>query len=381
VRHPVSAVCAALAALAVLSSVPAAAQSGADSAAFIIRLGHDTVAVERYVRTADRLVAEAVQRSPATTVHRIDMTLSGGAVTRTEWTVSQPGSRDFVMRRLITFAGDSAAIETTQAGSTRAQRVFAGGAIPVITPFFSPYELAIRRLGGAASATVTMLGGAATVDIPFARAGGDTITLTNQFGEPMRAVVDGAGNLVALSTPAYTTVERVGWVDLDALVRDFANRDATGRGMGALSPREAYRTHVGGANIWVDYSRPGARGRPIWGGLVPWGEVWRMGANDAAHLATDRRIRVGDLTLEPGTYTLFLQPAQDRWTLIVNHETGISGLARNPAHDVGSTALTVSDAPAHAEQFTIAVVDGQDGGRLEVRWADRLGTAPVIVVP
>jgi hypothetical protein len=90
---------------------------------------------------------------------------------------------------------------------------------------------------------------------------------------------------------------------------------------------------------------------------------------------------VGDLTLEPGTYTLFLQPAQDRWTLIVNHETGISGLARDPAHDVGSTSLTVSTAATHAEQFTIAVVDGRDGGRLEVRWADRTGTAPVAVVP
>jgi hypothetical protein len=261
------------------------------------------------------------------------------------------------------------------------QRVRAPGAIPVINPLYSPYELALGRLGGSQQATVTLLGGASPVEIPLARAGGDTVTLTNQFGEPMRARVDAAGNLLELATPAFTTVQRVGWIDLDAMVRDFAARDESGRGLGPLSPRETYRARVGDANIWVDYSRPAARGRPIWGGLVPWGDVWRMGANEAAHLATDRRIQLGELTLEPGTYTLFLLPAEDGWTLIVNRATGISGLERDAAQDIGSTPLTVGPAPEPAEQFTLAVRSADDGVRLEVRWADRIGSAPVRVVP
>jgi hypothetical protein len=378
VRHHAQLLCAVLTALAAL---PAAAQTRPDSAAFIIRLGNDTLAVERYVRTADRLVAEAVQRSPNTMVHRVEMELADGAVTRTEWTVRSPGAAEPALHRVITFGADSAVLQTTQGGTTRSQRVRAPGAIPVINPLYSPYELALGRLGGSQQATVTLLGGASPVEIPLARAGGDTVTLTNQFGEPMRARVDAAGNLLELATPAFTTVQRVGWIDLDAMVRDFAARDESGRGLGPLSPRETYRARVGDANIWVDYSRPAARGRPIWGGLVPWGDVWRMGANEAAHLATDRRIQLGELTLEPGTYTLFLLPAEDGWTLIVNRATGISGLERDAAQDIGSTPLTVGPAPEPAEQFTLAVRSADDGVRLEVRWADRIGSAPVRVVP
>lgn len=367
---------------AVLPATPVAAQAGADSASFIIRIGSDTLAVERYVRTADRLVAEAVQRSPSTMLHRLEMSLSpAGGVTRTEWTIRQPGAAEPTLHRVITFQGDSAVVETTQGGTTRAQRVRAPGAIPVINPFYSPYELAFRRLGGDATATVTLLGGAATVDIPLARAAGDTITLTNQFGEPMRATVDAAGNLRRLSTPAFTTVERTGWLDLDAVAREFAERDATGRGLGPLSPRHAYRARVGDANLWVDYSRPSARGRPIWGGLVPWDAVWRMGADMAAHFATDRRLQVGELTLEPGTYTLFLLPAEAGWSLIVNRATGIGGLDHDPAQDVGRTALEVRPAAEPAEQFTIVVPSSADGARLEVRWADRIGSAPLRVLP
>jgi hypothetical protein len=369
---------------AIIWAGPVSGQTMPDSAAFLIRLGTDTTAVERYVRTADRIVAEAVQRSPATTVHRLELALGAdGGVTRAEWTVSPAAAAQPSLHRVITFTGDSAVIETTQGGATRMQRVAAAGAVPVMLPFYSPFELAVRRFvnGGAGSATARVLGGAAVVEIPLSRAGGDTVALTNQFGEPMRAVHDGAGNIVHLRTPAFVSVERTRWVDMDALVRDFAARDATGRGMGPLSPREAYRVNVGGANVWIDYSRPAARGRPVWGALVPLDQVWRMGANDAAHLSTDRALHVGDLVIEPGTYTLFLEPSATAWQLIVNRGTNISGLGRDDSLDVGRTAMTVEPAASPAEQFTIEVQRQQDGTRLEVRWADRRGWVPLRPAP
>lgn len=371
----------ATAALTLAAFQPAAAQVP-DSSSFIIRLGHDTTVIERYVRTGDRLVAEAVQRSPSVMLHRLELRLDAqGQVTGGEWTARAPGAAEPSVRREFQYRGDSVSVVTTQAGATRSQVVAARGAIPLAGPFYAPYELALMRgaRGGGARADIPLLPGASVVSTPVQRVGRDTFTINNQFGEPMRAQLDGRGRLVRLWTPAYTTVERTSWVDLDRLAADFAERDRTGRGMGALSPRQTTRQRVGEANVWLDYSRPAMRGRPIWGALVPWGQVWRMGANDAAHLATDRTLQIGDITVEPGTYTLFLLPTEQQWTLVVNRATGISGLAHDPAQDVGRTALRTETLDTPAESFTLQVVGTGADTRLAIQWDRTRATVPLRV--
>lgn len=369
----------ALAALALAAAAPAHAQ-GPDSAAFVIRLGRDTTVIERYVRTADRIVVDAVQRSPSTMLHRMELhTDARGQVTHADYTVRAPGAGEPVLRRETRFAGDSAIITTTQGGQARTQRAAARAAIPMAGPFYTPYELVVMRALGANAREVPLLAGANVVSIPVQRVGSDSVTLENQFGEPMRAHVDARGRLLHLHTPAFTTLERSRWVDLDALAREFAERDRTGRGMGPLSPRHTSRTRVGEANIWLDYSRPAMRGRPVWGALVPWGQVWRMGANDAAHFATDRTIQIGDVTVEPGTYTLFLLPSHEQMTLIVNRATGMSGLAYDAAKDVGRVALRTERTPTPAELFTVQVEGAGTDARLSVHWDNTRATAPIRV--
>lgn len=375
----------AVAALALAALQPAVrplAAQAPDSGSFIIRLGHDTTVIERYVRTADRLVAEAVQRSPSTVLHRLELRLDAqGQVVGGEWTARAPGAAEPSVRREFQFRGDSATVTTTQGGATRTQNVAARGAIPLAGPFYAPYELALMRgaRAGGARADIPLLPGGSVVTTPVQRVGGDTFSINNQFGEPMQAQLDGRGRLVRLWTPAFTTVERVGWLDLDRLAADFAERDRTGRGLGALSPRQTTRQRVGEANVWLDYSRPAMRGRPIWGALVPWGQVWRMGANDAAHLATDRTLQLGDITLEPGTYTLFLLPTEQAWTLIVSRATGISGLEHDPAHDVGRTVLRTETLAAPAESFTMQVAGSGDDARLAIQWDRTRATVPLRV--
>lgn len=370
-----------LACAALLTIGASASAQQRDSAAFIVRLGDDTVSVERYVRTGNRITIEGVQRSPSTARHRLTMDLDGQRVTGGEWTVTGAASAEPVLRRVVALRGDSAIVTTTQAGATREARVAARDAILMAGPFYTPYEMAIRRAlaGGAQRAEIPLLAGNAVARIPVERVGADSVALQNQFGEPMRAHVDAQGRLLHLHTPAFTTVERLPWVDLDALTNEFAARDASGRGLGPLSPRHAYRVNVGGANLWVDYSRPAKRGRPVWGRLVPWGEVWRLGANDATHLAVDRRVMIGDLALQPGTYTLFLLPTADAWTLIVNGGTGISGLERDSTKDVGRVPLTLESMERPAEQLTIDVVPSRDGGRLVVAWDQTRGSAAIRV--
>lgn len=370
---------ASLAAAAALCA-PAAAQERADSAAFVVRLGRDTTAIERYVRTADRIVVEGVQRSPSTSVHRMVMELApGGAVRRSVYTVGMPGRDQPGATVTVSFDGDSATAVIAQGTNTRTVRSAVRDAIPIAGPFYTPYEMALMRAIAGRDTVQLLPAGGAAVAIPLVRIGADSIRLTNQFEEPMRAHVDARGRLLHLHTPAFTTVERLPWVDLDPLVREFAARDAAGRGMGPLSPRAASRTDVGGANLWIDYSRPSARGRPVWGALVPYGAVWRMGANDAAHFATDRRIQLGTLTLEPGTYTLFLLPTADEWTLVVSRKTGMSGLEYDSAQDVGRVPLTRETLERPVEQFTLDVQGREGGGVLRLAWDRMRGSVPIRV--
>ena len=368
----------ALAACALAVTAASAVAQRPDSAAFIIRLGSDTTVIERYVRTADRIEVEAVQRAPRTMLHRMRYDLdTRGRVRGGRYEVRRPDGGEPLLVRTIAFVGDSARIETTQGGRTTTQSVAARDAIPVAGPFYTPYELATMRATGKGPARVTLLTGGGAVEIPVERVRGDTVRLANQFQEPMRAQIDSRGRLLRLDTPAYTSVERLGWVDLPALAREFAGRDAAGRAMGPLSPRSTSREKVGEANLWIDYSRPAMRGRPIWGGLVPWGRVWRMGANDAAHLATDRTLEVAGLTLPPGTYTLFLNPVENgEWQLIFNRATGMSGLDYDATQDVGRVPLRRERLNEPVEQFTLDIGTVEGTPTLMLAWDRTRASVP-----
>src|SRR6266498_4615806 len=73
-----------------------------------------------------------------------------------------------------------------------------------------------------------------------------------------------------------------------------------------------------GKTITVDYSSPRMKGRKIFGELVPYGEVWRTGANDATTFVTDANLNVNGKDVPAGSYTIFTIPKQDKWTLIIN---------------------------------------------------------------
>jgi len=98
------------------------------------------------------------------------------------------------------------------------------------------------------------------------------------------------------------------------------------------------------------------RDRTVWGGtLVPYDSIWRTGANEATHLATSKTIVLGDMTLAPGLYTLWIQHTRTGTSLIVNKQVGQWGTVYQPAQDVGRVALEVAPTPEHVEDFTITV--------------------------
>jgi hypothetical protein len=194
----------------------------------------------------------------------------------------------------------------------------------------------------------------------------------------MRARVDRRGRLLGLDAGATTRkliVERRPWMAVDALAARWQADDAAGRSVGALSGRGTAQATIAGAMLTADFGTPAKRGREIWGGLVPYGQVWRTGANQATHFTTDRPLVLGEgagaLTVPAGRYTLFSIPDAGGGVLIVSRVTGQAGTAYDPTKDLGRVPLTARALSEPVELFTIAFGERGTGGEVRLQWDRR----------
>ena len=134
-------------------------------------------------------------------------------------------------------------------------------------------------------------------------------------------------------------------------------------------PAKATCELAGGKAITVDYSSPRAKGRKIFGGLVPYGEVWRAGANEATTFVTTADLMVGGTHVPAGSYTIFAIPNQDKWTLIISKKTGEWGTQYAGAdQDLARVDMKASKLPSPVENFTIAFDKAGNGCTLRMDW-------------
>lgn len=145
-----------------------------------------------------------------------------------------------------------------------------------------------------------------------------------------------------------------------------------------LSPRDTTRFDAGGHRVYVDYGRPSMRGRRIMGGLVPFGRVWRTGANAATTLVTEADLTIGGASVPRGTYTLYTVPTATGWTLIVNRQTGQWGTQYDPSRDLVRIPMQTTTLRAPVEQFTIALERGRaaGAGTLALTWENTRAAVP-----
>jgi Protein of unknown function (DUF2911) len=95
------------------------------------------------------------------------------------------------------------------------------------------------------------------------------------------------------------------------------------------SPPATATGKIKDATITINYSSPSVKGRTIWGGLVPYGKIWRAGANEATIFTTDKEITVEGKKLPAGKYSLFMTPGEKEWTVIFNSQTGQWGITQS----------------------------------------------------
>ena len=127
---------------------------------------------------------------------------------------------------------------------------------------------------------------------------------------------------------------------------------------------------IGKANVTISYSSPAVKGRKIWGDLVPYGKVWRAGANEATTFQTDAELSIGGKKLPAGKYSLFAIAGENEWTFIFNTETGQWGIKRSGEAnlDRAKDVLTVTAKPKKSASFNEKMLFEVGGSGFTLKW-------------
>jgi hypothetical protein len=144
------------------------------------------------------------------------------------------------------------------------------------------------------------------------------------------------------------------------------------------SPPATAEVELNGKAIAIKYSRPSMRGRKIMGDLVPYGEVWRTGANEATALNTGVDLEIGRTIVPAGNYTIYSLPSEGTWKLIISKQTGQWGTEYDQAQDLARVDLVKSTLASPREQFTIEFVKKSGGtADLVLEWEKTKLSVPV----
>jgi hypothetical protein len=141
------------------------------------------------------------------------------------------------------------------------------------------------------------------------------------------------------------------------------------------SPPAQTSVTVGGKTIAIKYHAPSMHDRKIFGGLEPYGKVWRAGANDATALHTDADLQIKNLTVPKGDYTLFVWLDAKQWQLIVNKQIGQWGLEYHKEQDLGRVPMDMSKPPGPIDTFKITLTSN----KLQMEWENTIASVPVVV--
>jgi len=166
-----------------------------------------------------------------------------------------------------------------------------------------------------------------------------------------------------------------------AAVLLYAQQDKSKR---PSQPGTASVTFADGKKITIDYSRPKindpktGQPRKIFGNVVPYDKEWRTGANEATTFVTDTNVKVGDLSVPAGNYTLYTIPGESEWTIIINKQTGQWGTVYQQDQDLGRTKVASGKTGDTVQQFTISFdpVSGKST-KMNLEWENTKVSVPI----
>ena len=164
----------------------------------------------------------------------------------------------------------------------------------------------------------------------------------------------------------------------------LAQEQKKGEKKGApLSPSASTSVTINGKAIAIKYSAPSMRGRKIFNGsgaLQPDNTIWRAGANEATALHTDADLDINGLAVAKGDYTLYVWLDPKEWKLVINKQTGQSGMDYSQEQDLGRVPMTMSKPPAPIETYKMTLSSaGGNKGKLQLEWENVIASVPLTV--
>jgi hypothetical protein len=148
------------------------------------------------------------------------------------------------------------------------------------------------------------------------------------------------------------------------------------------SPPAQASVTLDGKPLTIDYCAPSMRGRKIFGGLLPYDKVWRTGANTSTTLKTQSTLHIGDLTVAPGTYTIYSLPSDHGWKLIINKQTGQWGTVYKQDQDLGRVKMLEGHLPGSPVETFKITFEHTSGNKTELHliWETTNVYVPVTAV-
>jgi len=185
-------------------------------------------------------------------------------------------------------------------------------------------------------------------------------------------LIDGIGSSWNLKGEAFDEL------DLDDYIKKFVRKEEL-EPLQPLNKKDSVLYAIDGADLRIDYSRPSKRGREIFGAVVPWGRVWRTGANEPTQLTINKPIYFNGKELPAGHYSIFTLPAREGWQLIINKQTDMWGTDHNPANDLMRIPMQTTTLSPPIEMMTIEITKEGDKGVLSVSWDQLKAFVPFTV--
>ena len=353
---------------------------------FLTMLGRDTIAVEEFSFGANGFQGTSVARAPRTSLREYSATFGpGGVLERFHITYQRYGGTVYAERTYV-YTDDSIHVSVKQDTTTNNYVVATTGRpYPFFADIFGAWQAAIQRaMTQSGQKEFDVVAGRQLLHYKIQETSGGKLTLMNvgsEFG-PLHVDLGEANQLQKFDLTETTDKfvgERVAGLDVEALAKNFAEREKAGNALGTLSPRDTSRITIGSANVMVDYGRPSARGRKVFGGVVPWNVVWRTGANAATQLITDKDLSIGGTFVPSGTYTLFTLPAENGWMLIINRQHGQWGTDYDQTKDLARVPLQVKHIDTPVEKFAIDLLPEGSGGMIDMKWENTEASVTFVV--
>lgn len=348
----------------------------APTATFVSTLGKDTLVIEQFTISNNKISAETIMRVPQTRYIKQNLLLGErGEFKEFNSSTYNPDNIDEepVEKQKIDILEDSIIVTIIRDTVSR-MRKFSYD--PNIIPWFDmihwPYEVATRRLQEAKLDQLdqVMLTGRNIAIFEIRRIKSDSISIKHPYRGTMNARINDVGAIEyydATNTTRKLIVRRGELMDMQALINKYANKP-----IGALSGAGSTESMVHGAQIEFTFGQPARRNRKLFGGIVPWNKRWRTGANRATHIKTDKDLKFEALVVPAGEYTLFTIPNPDGGTLIINKQTGQNGNRYDESQDLGRIPMGITTSKETIELFTVEAVERDNIGILKLMWGNTI---------